>query len=305
MLTMSYRMRLKAAGTLAVLLLVGASLGIAQTELENTLKQYNAGTVTGYIQPVTDLFGANMHSGYYHSAEVETFGFHFRFDIVAMAAAVSDNQKTYTANTPAGFSPATFQTATAFGGDAGEVTDQNTGLKYRAPANGLFNTTYVPLAVPQLTIGNIFGTQATIRYITVPKMSGDKIPDVTLWGIGARHSISQYLPMVPLDLAAGIYFNSFTFGDLIDFKGVAVNAQASKSFSILTVYGGLQWENSSMNLKFNSTDITSPPVDITMDGANTFRFTAGLNIGLGPIHLFADANVGSITVFSGGIGFGN
>ncbi|MGA9118892.1 MAG: DUF6588 family protein [Bacteroidota bacterium] len=305
MFSVNYGKRTKAAGTLAILLLLGSSFGYSQTELENTLKQYGASAVTGYIQPITDLFGANMHSGYYHSADVEKFGFHFRFDIVAMAAAVTDNQKTYTLNTPAGFTPATVQTATVFGGAAGEVTDPHTGSTYRAPADGLINTTYLPLAVPQVTIGNIYGTQATIRYITLPKMSGDKIPDITLWGVGARHSISQYLPTVPLDLAAGIYFNSFTFGDLIDFKGVAINAQASKSFSVLTIYGGLQWEKSSMSLKYTSADATNFPVDITMDGVNAFRFTAGLNIGLGPLHLFADANMGSITAFSGGIGFGN
>ncbi len=304
MLTLRYRMRLKAAGTLAVLLLVGTSFGISQSKLEDNLKQMGAATVTGYIQPVTDLFGANMHSGYYHAADVEKFGFHLRLDIIAMAAAVSDGQKTYDAPTPWN-SPASFKAPTVFGGPATQVTNPSTGMSYKAVADGLINTNYMPLAVPQLTIGNIFGTQATIRYITIPKMSGDNIPNITLWGLGARHSISQYLPMVPVDLSAGIYFNSFTFGDMIDFKGMAINAQASKSFSILTVYGGLQWENSTMNLTYTSTDITSPSVSISMDGANAFRFIAGIDLGLGPIHLFADANLGSITAFSGGIGFGN
>ncbi len=303
--TLRYRLSLKAAGTLVVLLLVGISFAVSQSKLEDNLKQMSMTTVTGYIQPVTDLFGADMHSGYYHAAEVEKFGFHLRLDIIAMAAAVSDGQKTFDAPTPSGFNPATFKAPTVFGGARTQVVDSRTGRPYSAVADGLFTTNYMPLAVPQLTIGNIYGTQATVRYITLPKMSGDNIPNITLWGLGARHSISQYLPMVPLDLSAGIYFNSFTFGDLIDFKGMAINAQASKSFSIMTLYGGLQWENSSMNLKYTSTDITSPSVNVSMDGANNFRFIAGLDLGLGPIHLFADANFGSITVFSGGIGFGN
>jgi len=304
MFTLRDRMSLRAAGTLAVLLLVATTLGVSQSKLEDNLKQMGAATVTGYIQPVTDLFGADMHSGYFHAADIETFGFHLRLDIIAMAAAVSDGQKTYDAPTPWA-SPATFKAPTVFGGPATSVTNPSTGFSYHATVDGLFNTSYMPLAVPQLTIGNIFGTQATVRYITIPKMNGDQIPNITLWGLGVRHSVSQYLPMVPLDLSAGIYFNSFTFGELIDFKGMAINAQASKSFSILTVYGGLQWENSSMNLSYTSTDITSPVVSISMDGANSFRFLAGIDLGLGPIHLFADANFGSITAFSGGIGFGN
>ncbi len=290
---------------LAAVVLVGATAAWSQTDLDNTLKQFNSTNVTGYIQPVADLFGADMHTGYYHGAEVEKFGFHFRLDIIGMGAMVQDAQKTYDAQAPAGFSPATFKAPTIFGDTAAFVTDQATHLVYRSPADGIVNTSYFPLAVPQLTIGNIYGTQLTVRYITLPKMGGDKIPSVTLWGLGGRHSISQYIPSCPVDLAAGLYFNSFTFGDLISFKGVALNAQASKSWSVLTLYGGLQWEKSTMDLSYTSTDVTAGNVSISLNGANNFRFTGGLALDLGPIHLFGDANLGSITTLSAGIGFGN
>ncbi len=290
---------------LAVVVLSVSTAARSQTQLENTLKQYSSTTVTGYIQPVADMFGANMHTGYYHSADVEKSGLHISLDFIAMGAMVKDDQKTYTAQSPAGFNPGSFQTATLFGGKGTEVTDARTGLKYKG-SDGIINATYFPLAVPQLTIGNIYGTQATIRFVTIPtSISQDKLPVITLWGLGARHSISQYIPKFPVDLAAGFYYNSFTFGDMINFKGVALNAQASKSWSILTVYGGLQWEQSKMTLSYTSSDVTSPLVDLTLDGANAFRFTAGLALGLGPLKLFADANFGSVTTLSAGFGFGN
>jgi hypothetical protein len=43
---------------------------------------------------------------------------------------------------------------------------------------------------------------------------------------------------------------------------------------------------------------------VSIDGANSFRFTLGAGLSLGVFHLFADANFGSVTQFSGGIGFG-
>jgi hypothetical protein len=136
----------------------------------------------------------------------------------------------------------------------------------------------------------------------VPKLNQD-VPNVKLWGVGFRHSISQYLPSLPIDIAAGLMYNNFTFGDIIDCKGMDVHAEASKTLSILTVYGGVQWEQSTVNLHYVSTTDNSS-VSMSITGSNTFRFTAGLMISLGPIHLFGDANFGSVTALSAGIGFG-
>jgi hypothetical protein len=274
----------------------------AQTELEKTLQQYNAATVTGYIQPVADLFGADMHAGYYHNAWIAPTGFSLGFDIVAMASIVQDAQKFYTASTPAGFDPTTFKTATIFGGKG--TTVNFGGLSFKG-SDGIFNTSFFPLIVPQLRIGSLYGSDLTLRFITVPSIGDDKIPVITLWGVGVRHSISQYIPNAPLDMAAGVYFNSFKVGDIMDFKGFAANLQASKSIKILIVYGGIAYESSKMNLTFRSTDPTvTDKVDIDLDGANQFRFTAGVGVSLGILKVFADANFGSVTNYSAGIGFG-
>jgi hypothetical protein len=300
--------RKRCFGTLSATVLL-ASLFVAampcqaQSDLEKAFKQYNAAQVVGYIQPISDLFGTNMNSGFTHSAEISPSGFYFRLDIVGMASMVQDAQKTYTLLTPPGFNPGSFSAPTVFGGKSTVVQDVNTGLTDRS-SDGILNTTVFPLIVPQLTVGNLFGTQFSVRYIALPKLNSDKVPNVSLWGVGARHSISQYIPAVPIDLAAGVYYSSFTFGDYIDAHGVAINAQASKSFSILTLYADLQWEKSTMNLKYTSTDAANPLVDISLTGANTFRFTAGLQLGLGPLKLFGDANFGSVTTFSAGFGFG-
>jgi hypothetical protein len=277
----------------------------AQTELEKALKQYNGDAVTGYIQPVADLFGADIQAGYYHNAAIPVSGFSLGFDIVVMGSIVQDAQKYYTANTPPGFTPATFKTATIFGGKG--TTIFNTlisGLQFKG-SDGILNTSIFPLIVPQLRVGSLYGSDVTLRFITLPSIGDNKFPVVTLWGVGVRHSISQYLNQSPVDIAVGAYYNSFKVGDLIDFKGYAFNAQASKSIKILILYGGLAYENSRMNLKYSSTDPTAPPiVDINLDGANKFRFTLGVGLSLGILKVFADANFGSVANYSAGIGFG-
>jgi hypothetical protein len=291
---------------LGALLLLSFSTARSQGKLENALEQFSGPTAQGYMQPVADLFGANMNSGFYHSAQMSRWGFHLSLDIVAMTSMVGDDQKTFDAPTPTGFTPATFKTATIFGGKGTLISDVNQPLLTYRGSDGVLNTNNFPLAVPQLTIGYIFGTEFIARYVFIPKIGDDVIPSSKLWGVGVRHSISQYLPSVPVDLAVGFFYQSYTAGDLIAFKGMSFSAQASKSFSILTVYTGLSSESSTLNLKYTSTNPSVPGnVDISLDGANKFRFTGGLCLSLGFAKIFADANFGSVTCFSGGIGFGN
>jgi hypothetical protein len=292
---------------LALMLFLPAHLTRAESDLEKALRQYNFNAVKGYIQPVADLFGANMNTGYYHSAAIPTAGFHLSFKIIAMGSMVSDDQKSYNIVLPAGFVPTagtSLKTATVFGDKGTLFTDATTGFSYRG-SDGIVNTSLFPLAVPQLTIGSVYGTEASVRFVTIPEIDNGKFPKTTLWGIGGRHSISQYIQDAPLDIAVGINYGKFTVGDFIDLSALSFGAQASKEFSVLTLYGGIQSEKSTMNLKYTSTDPTAPPaVDIDLDAANTFRFTLGAGLNLGVFKLFGDANFGSVTTLSVGFGFG-
>jgi hypothetical protein len=299
------RFTIRSTAALVVPLVLLCSQAFGQSGIENTLKQFSGDDVKGYIQPFADLFGANMNAGFYHNAEIPTTGFSLSLDIVAMGSVVGDDQKSYTAHTPAGFNPGTFTTATIFGEKGTLVKNaSDTSLQYRG-SDGIINTSLFPAAVPQLTIGSVFGTKAIIRFITTPKFgSNNDIPEVTLFAIGAQHSVSQYLPSFPVDLSGGIYYTTFKVGDIMKFSGVAIGGQVSKSFSVLRLYGGLAWEKTSMTLEYVSTAPGAPSVKQDLDGANTFRVTGGVCLHLGFFNIFADVNAGSIMNFSGGIGFG-
>ena len=90
---------------LALLLFLPAHLTRAESELEKALRQYSFEAVKGYIQPVADLFGANMNSGFSQSAAIPASGFHMSFKIIGMGSLVSDDQKSYDIVLPAGFRP--------------------------------------------------------------------------------------------------------------------------------------------------------------------------------------------------------
>jgi len=290
------RARLLVAATLVL-----AGTGTAQSDFDKVLRQLDQNQVSGYLQPFADLTGANYNTGWYQSASIPSTGFNFEFRLVVMGASVGDDQKTFDLPLPSGFTDPTMKSPTIFGDPEGATyTDPNTGLSYSSPG-GVFNTSLCPAAVPQIRIGSLYGTEAIIRFILIPEFGS--VPRGTLFGIGARHSISQYFPGLPLDIAAGGLYQSGAFGDYVDISTLALGAQASKTFEIVTLFGGLQYETATMDVKY-STSQTGTPVDVSLDGDRAFTFTAGADLHLGPLRIHADANFGSVMNFTGSLGFG-
>jgi hypothetical protein len=278
----------------------------AENSLEKTLKTFGSKTVEGYIQPLQDLFAANMSSGWYRSANVPKSGFHISFNIIGMGALLSDDQKVYDAPTPAGFTQKTFQTATVFGKKENTiVTDQATGLSY-AGSGGIADVPIFPLAALQATIGHVQGTELIVRGVPLPEFSG--FPKITFWGIGARHSISQYFGDYdednepPVHVAFGAFYNKVSVGDFVTVNSFIFGPQVSKSFSILELYGGFAFTKNSMELTYQAT--STEKVAITLDGNDKVRGTLGAVLNLGILHLQADANFGKVTSISTSLGFG-
>ncbi len=282
-------------------LLLAAPFARAQDAFQDAVKGVSADKITGYLQPFVNAVGANLNSGFYSSAEIGDAGVFIRVGVVGMGTLIGDAEKVYNARPPQPYAQQDVQTATVFGG-VGATVQGSGGTSYHFQS-GEVKTSIVPIALPQVTVGNIFGTQAVIRYIPLPSV-GD-FPKTTLFGVGLRHSISRYIPEVPVDIAAGIGYNKVTVGDIIDAHALNFGAQASKSFSVATVYGGLQFESSSLTADYTYTGSSSGSnVHLDIDGENKFRVTAGLGLDLVIFHLNGDINIGKVTVVSGGIGFG-
>ncbi len=80
-----------------------------------------------------------------------------------------------------------------------------------------------------LTI-SIFNAQTLEDYLSkYTQENGIKYlqPFADVFGWGIRHSIDQYLPNLPLDLAVGFYRQSFTLGEYMNAAATFVNLQAS------------------------------------------------------------------------------
>jgi len=296
------------SGALAVALTVPFTGASAQSSLESVLEQYNGTTIAGYMQPLADALVANLASGYVTGAGPgKTFS--FGVELVAMGAKLDDAMRVYSAATPDGFSPATFQTATIFGGQGSTVNHSSiAGLSYRGP-DGVVDATsdYFPTAAPQVRLGGLLGTEVVVRYWSSSSLLDEQdFPKLTLFGLGVEHSVSQYFPDLLFDLSAGFAYNSLTLGDIVDLSGLSLGVHAGKDFGLLGLFVGLSSDGGSMNLKYTTTDPSAPTtlVDVKLDVKRAMRFSGGASLNLGPLHLFGEAGFGDVTTYAAGLRIG-
>lgn len=273
--------------------------GMAQ-DIEDLVAKYTGDNGKGYMQPLANAFGASMNSGLFHTAHLEKMKFQMYLGLQVTAAFIPEKFTTFNATTEGSFTPEqTAEAPTVFGStESVEVTGDG-GTVYVFP--GGLNVSMVPFAVPQLTLGSVFGTDATFRYFGYS--INDEIGNLQLFSWGIRHSISQYIPLMPLDLAVGFYNQSFRLGDLVESHSWCLNAQASKSILIFTFYGGLGYENSKMNITYTSEE-TDEDIDLDLQGSNKVRFNAGVTFNFGPVKLNVDYSLASQSVLTAGLGVG-
>ncbi len=206
---------------------------------------------------------------------------------------------------------------------------------------------YVPSPMVQASVGLFANTEVMIRYLPEVEVSED-VGSLKLFGIGVKHSLNQWLALgaaFPVDLSIMAGYTTFQAksGELdvepdaqaipsgasydgqeveIEARSYTVNLLISKSFSILTLFGGVGIESSNVDTKLKGTypltvfedDITSPnfgqqivedvtdPVDISVDGVNKGRAVAGFRLQLTVLALHGSYTFSKYPVATVGLG---
>lgn len=293
--------KIKKLPFLAGLLLLLWHPGYSQ---EDFISAYTGENGKMYLQPLGDALGANFNSNMFHSAIIPRMGFTLEIGIATTSVFVAEKDKTFQARPDPSFSPANpsqvpVTVPTVFG-DTRSVTLQGEGGTATSFPGGV-GLNALPLAVPQLRIGAVFGTDLTLRYFAF-NIGEEDIGDLNLFGFGIRHSVSQYLPEVfPVQIAVGYYNQSLKVENFTESKSSLFNVQGSYKKGPLIVYSALGYESADTNFKYESPD-DDTDIDIDLDTSNSVRFTLGATLKLGAFFLNTDYNIGISNVLSLGLG---
>ncbi len=306
--------------TIVTVLLLCVCSGVNRVQaqdLQQALSNLNAQVAGMYIDPILINWANDLNSGIYHTADLHgVLGFDIGVNLAL--AHVSDGDKTfqfimgmpvnvngvlYPANTP-------ITASTAVGPKNATVITTVNGLPILTIPAG-YNLPYVPLPMPQVSLGLPFGIEVMARYI--PTVSAGSEGKFNSSGFGARYSIDQWIPMCPVNIAVHfmtqkLNFKSKSDTSIFSGKGTAYGLEVSKKLAILTLYAGYQLESSSMTVDNyvytdQSTGLSSTIQGFTVNGSNKSRFTVGANFSLLILDIHADYSFASTPVATLGAGF--
>jgi len=325
-------------------------LAAQESDLAQTLSDVGQSYASAYVKPVVDALGMDLNSGLFHTAKVNNnfFGFHLYFGIKVFNTFLNTEDQffnlqssgsvpltTRIGNTDVTMDvPATLtvdNAPTVFGNEDPNTVmvtvRHDTTISFlgvllpvsfdttftQKGIGGLVRTDNVPAAIPQIEFGTILGTNLMVRWL--PTQNIDTVGKIEFFGIGVQHSVSQYLPRLPFDLAVQFAWQHAKQSDpvtnqKVEFTSFATNAEISKKFGILTLYSGLQLEDTKVDVAYtfvpvgNVADVLDPvPINFTRTGINKGRGILGFTLNLGPFTTNGDVNIGKRTVISAGVGF--
>jgi hypothetical protein len=232
-----------------------------------------------YMEPYTNAFGAGLNGGWYNTAKPhKLLGFDlttsFNVGVVPSSAQSFDLSKIglSSAVSATGITPTVAGAKTE--GPLMQYKSGNTVLaEFHAPQGTGFK--FVPVPTLQLGLGLPMGTEIKGRY--VPKIKIGDNGDVSLWGIGLMHNITQYLPgdkLLPFDVSV---FGGYTrlnanigislqpgspqaYSPAVSFDnqkmnltvtGLNLSAIGSLNLPVITFYGGLGYSKSSTEVQLD------------------------------------------------------
>ncbi len=317
-------------GVLAVFLCLTVTVDTARaTDLQQLIEQVGAEYGEAYSSPFIHAFGPNQNSNLYSTASIPWSGLTFGVGIKVMATNLNEADQTFQKvvriDDLGDLDPALAgQSGTAVMSGPTIFGDTETNGKVDVYSSGIFlgtiegipgfwDTRWVPMFTPEISIGGIVGLKATVRYF--PSMKLGDIGNSEYLGYGLQWSASGLLEDLPVDLMIGFFTqgldveNTQGLGEdkLIESNANSYFLAVSKSWPAMTIYGGFAIESSDMKVAYYFEDPDFPDlaqdVSFSVDGRQDSRFTVGINLDI-LLNLNLEAGFGDMTTYSAGLMFG-
>jgi len=167
--------------------------------------------------------------------------------------------------------------------------------------------TTIPFLMLQGSVGLPMNSEIMLRLVPPTKIAGD-IGEISLFGFGIKHSLSQYIPMCPVHIAGQFSYQSLKVGDVIESNHTSFYAIASKSFIVVEPYIGLGFEKSTLSVDYTIDYPANPLIDGTkvsfdLDGDNSFHARFGMNVKFLLLGINAEYALGNYNVATLGLYF--
>ena len=291
--------------------------------------------VEAYISPLGHSLGSGLNNGWYNTAKPHKLG-GFDITLTTNFVLINQNVKTFVIDEVVSDANSSIfsggETPTILGGNDGTtlgftLDDQNGDPSITMPSG--LKIPAIPLPVLQAGIGLIKNTELTFRYI--PELKIGNAGKVGLIGLGVKHDILQWLPIVdkvPIDISIQAGYTKVgstitledpndggldPFDANLDVSATTFNLLLSKKLLMFTPYVGIGYN--STKTSFNVPGETTKyiiggqyvPTGLINDGFefesnNNLRTNIGFRFNLAIIALQANYTFSEYPVATLGIG---
>ncbi|HEY3215156.1 MAG TPA: DUF6588 family protein [Candidatus Eisenbacteria bacterium] len=279
--------------------IVGSPAG---AQLQDNLGALSGDNAKGYLGPLPKALSGTLNAAIFQTGNVPKASVDFTIGVRLMGVAFDDEDRTYRPTDPPGFtSNGPVDAPTVIGDEQAVAQSGQGGTTLYHP--GGFDIGEFAVAVPQLTIGSVMGTRAVVRWISLDLGDSD-FGRLSLFGFGAQHSISQYFPGLPVDLAAGVFYQSFRIDDdLVDTKALHVDVTGSRSLGMLQPYVGVGFDRFDMEAEYDDSN-SGQKIRVDFDTESDAHLTLGALLHLPVVKLHGELNVASTNGAAIGLSFG-
>ncbi len=272
---------------LMILLLAFESFMMNAQTFDDLLQSYSGSNKEAYLQPLPDLMAGVFHSGWNVGGKIDT-GLYFRIGITSMAGYVSENLRTFSGTTEYPFEPVTTLKVPTIVGENKivEVEGVNgTSFYFQGGAD----VVVFPMAVPQLSVGGLYGTELSLRF-TSYDFKGD-FGKLTLFGVGIKHDIGQYLKIKDWYWTGGYAMQLLKGGNYFDYLSHYVHTEAGRSGKHGYYYGSLGFQTANLDASYRE-DPDQGNREVTIALKNNFPLFIGVGgaVRLGKLYIHAAIN---------------
>ncbi len=268
-------------------------------KLNDFLDSYLGVNATPYIQPLADIFTANLNTGTREWSDIDT-NFYVRIRAQAIYSFPSEKMKTFHGVTINNFEPVqTVEVPTIVGKNEAVSVNGINGTVYIFPVG--YNVKRLPMGSPQVTVGGFLHSELSARFFTFT-LDGD-LGNIQFIGFGGRHDIDHYFRDLPVDLSIGYFYHNVEAGDYVQTDHHLFSAHIGKSAKKWSGHLMFGFQASDMELNYTYDDgETIEEVNLNLVNDNPFIAELSLGLKLGIIGFQASASYANLLSASVGVG---
>jgi len=255
---------------------------MAQTEIQD-----GKSLIEAYISPLGNSLGTALNNGWYNTAKPHHLG-GFDFTITANLVLVPADAKTFNISESNSGTFSGEETPTILGNESGRTATSGSYGDFDMPAG--LNIPMLPVPMLQAGVGLIKNTEIDVRFMPEIEKSGVSIG---LWGIGVKHDILQWLPIVdiiPIDVSFQAGYTKLSSQIMLedpnsnekaeatlDVRATTFNILLSKKIAMFTAYAGLGYNSTKTTFNVDGT-YNIAGMDFDVEELTKFEFESNNNL---------------------------